>query len=44
MDDRKHPYEAPEAQAIVVKMEGGILQNSLDANREDYGEAIPLEW
>ena len=44
MNDRKHPYEAPEALAIVVTMEGGILQSSLDANREDYGKAIPLEW
>ena len=44
MNNRKYPYEAPETQAIVLKMEGGILQSSLEATRQGYGEAIPGEW
>lgn len=44
MKDKTCFYEAPEVQVVVLKMEGGILQSSLDANREDYGEAIPIVW
>lgn len=44
MNDRKHSYESPVARVIVVKIQDGILQNSLDANRKGYGEAIPVEW
>lgn len=44
MKDKTRFYEAPEVQVVVLKMEGGILQNSLDANRKGYGEAIPVEW
>lgn len=44
MKDKTRFYEAPEVQVVVLKMEGGILQSSLDANREGYGEAIPIVW
>ena len=50
MIDEKHTYEAPEVQVFVVKMDSGILQSSvdpessLDANRNDYGDSIPVEW
>lgn len=44
MKDKTRFYEAPEVQVVVLKMEGGILQSSLDANREDYGEAIDIVW
>lgn len=44
MKDKTRFYEAPEVQVVVLKMEGGILQSSLDANRDDYGDAIPVAW
>lgn len=49
MKDERYSYEAPEAQVFVLKMDGGILQDSsllgdFDANRDDYGDAIPVAW
>ena len=44
MIDKKNTYEAPKVQVFVVKMDGGILQSSLEATRKGYGEAIPGEW
>lgn len=44
MNNTKHSYESPEVQTTVIIMGSGILQWSLDAKREDYGEPIPVEW
>lgn len=45
MNDTKYTYETPETQVIEVKTEGTVLMgSSTDANRESYGDRIPLEW
>ena len=44
MDQQKNIYETPLTSVIRVRMEAGMLQASLDANRIDYGDAITDEW
>ena len=39
----KDLYEAPATIVVEVKMESSLLQASLDANRNGYGDAIPVE-
>ena len=39
----KEFYDAPSIQVFEVKTEGVICQSVLDANRNGYGDAIPVE-
>ena len=40
----KDMYEAPMAEVLVVKMEASLLQGSVVATRDDYGEAVSDTW
>lgn len=40
----KNIYEAPATIVVEVKMESSLLQASLDANRNGYGNPTELTW
>ena len=40
----KELYDAPSTQVFEVKMESSLLQASLDANRNGYGNPTELTW
>ena len=42
--DKKQQYEVPAMKTVVVKMQGVVLQNSIEAKRSSYGSAQTDEW
>ena len=43
-EEGKSYYEAPAITVVEVKMESSLLEASLDATRNGYGEAIEESW
>lgn len=43
-EEGKFYYEAPATTVVEVKMESSLLNASLDATRNGYGDAIEESW
>ena len=43
-EEGKSYYEAPAITVVEVKMESSLLEASLDATRNGYGDAIEDSW